>query len=97
MVLDRVKSSGVSRVKSSGVRQSKITKCSLLATLGGKGLTLYHLDCPKLRSLCYFTLSRLSLWVQGKGLAVSGDKSLGTGLGKALFSHVWLAMDFVKP
>ena len=26
------------RVKSSGVRQSKITKCPLLAALGGKGL-----------------------------------------------------------
>ena len=26
------------RVKLSGVRQSKITKCPLLATLGGKGL-----------------------------------------------------------
>ena len=28
----------LSRVKSSGVRQSKITKCLLLAALGGKGL-----------------------------------------------------------
>lgn len=29
------------QVKSSGVRQRKITKCSLLAALGGKGYVTY--------------------------------------------------------
>ena len=58
------------QVKSSGVRQSKITKCPLLAALGGKGLKYSTCTCivlPPGYIILGFYQSRESLWM-GKGV-----------------------------